>query len=66
VVNEDWYGPSEKNFLFKELSKEQDDRIKSQSRYGNLRTWKLARIIVKSGDDLRLEQFAMQLISMMD
>ena len=66
MVNEDWYGPSEKNFLFKELSKEQDDRIKSQSRYGNLRTWKLARIIVKSGDDLRLEQFAMQLISMMD
>ena len=27
-----------------------------------MKTWKLLRVIVKSGDDLRSEQFAMQLI----
>ena len=31
-----------------------------------MKTWKLARVIIKSGDDLRLEQFAMQLISLMN
>jgi hypothetical protein len=56
----------EPNFLFNELSEDQDRRVRAASPYGNLRTWKLARLIVKSGDDLRLEQFAMQLISMMD
>ena len=54
------------NFLFKEFARQQEERIRVDSRYGHLKTWKLARIIVKSGDDMRLEQFAMQLISLMD
>jgi len=46
----------EPNFLFEgELSEEQEHRIKSNSRYGRLHTWRLVRMIVKSGDDLRLE-----------
>ena len=31
-----------------------------------MKTWKLLRVIIKSGDDLRSEQFAMQLIETMD
>ncbi len=30
-----------------------------------METWKIVKVIVKSGDDLRQEQFAMQLISQM-
>ena len=37
--------------------------MRKDSPYGKMKTWKLIRIIVKSGDDLRQEQFAMQLIS---
>jgi len=56
----------EPNFLFKEFAKEQEARIRATSRFGHLQSWKLARIIIKSGDDMRLEQFAMQLIALMD
>lgn len=48
------------------MADEQEKRIRSQSVYGDLKTWKLLRLIVKSGDDLRSEQFAMQLIEMID
>ena len=51
------------NFLFKELSRHQEERIRKESPYGSLQSWRLLRIIVKSNDDLRQEQFAMQLIS---
>ena len=60
------YLSHEPNFLFRESSLDQENRIRSNSRFGHLQTWKLARVIVKSGDDLRLEQFAMQLISLMN
>ena len=43
-----------------ETSAEQEKRIRKQSIFGHLKTWKLLRLIVKSGDDLRQEQFAMQ------
>mmetsp|Transcript_32431 Transcript_32431/g.42871 ORF Transcript_32431/g.42871 Transcript_32431/m.42871 type:complete len:136 (+) Transcript_32431:2113-2520(+) len=56
----------EPNFLFKEFAKDQEVRLRANSRFGHLQSWKLARVIVKSGDDLRLEQFAMQLISLMN
>lgn len=56
----------EPDFLFKEFARDQEARIRANSRFGHLQTWKLARIIIKSGDDLRLEQFAMQLITLMD
>ncbi|OMJ79584.1 hypothetical protein SteCoe_20393 [Stentor coeruleus] len=39
------------------------DRIRQNSPYGTLNTWSLVHVIVKSGDDLRQEQLAMQLIS---
>ena len=48
---------------FKESFKEQAKRIRKESPYGKLKTWSLLHVIVKSGDDLRQEQFAMQLIS---
>lgn len=43
-----------------ETAAEQEKRIRKQSIFGHLKTWKLLRLIVKSGDDLRQEQFAMQ------
>lgn len=52
-----------KNIVFKETAAKQDERIRKNSPYGKLQTWKLARFIVKTGDDLRQEQFTMQLIS---
>lgn len=52
--------------VFPETSKEQEERIRRNSPYGNLLTWKLFRFIVKSNDDVRQEQFAIQLISQFD
>ena len=49
--------------VFKESFKQQSKRIQEQSPYGKFKTWGLLHVIVKSGDDLRQEQFAMQLIS---
>jgi len=39
--------------VFKETSKEQEERIRENSPFGNLVTWKLCRVIVKSNDDVR-------------
>ena len=52
--------------IFNETSKEQEQRIRKESPFGSMLTWKLMRIIVKSNDDVRQEQFAMQLISQFD
>lgn len=49
--------------LIKETCKEQEERIRRASPYGQLKSWKLFRFMVKSNDDVRQEQFAMQLIS---
>ncbi|CAI2382885.1 unnamed protein product [Moneuplotes crassus] len=49
-----------------ETATEQERRIRKHSIFGHLKTWKLLRLIVKSGDDLRQEQFAMQLICQID
>jgi phosphatidylinositol 4-kinase len=49
--------------VFKESFKQQSKRIRDSSPYGKFKTWGLMHVIVKSGDDLRQEQFAMQLIS---
>ena len=54
------------NFLLTETSKVQDERLRRESPYGQLATWRTFRFIVKSGDDLRQEQLAMQLIAVMD
>ena len=50
----EWLEP-EPNFLFTELSENQEARVRNASRYGQLHTWSLKRFIIKSGDDLRLE-----------
>jgi len=55
-----------RDFLIKEVSEHQEARIREESVFGELRSWKLTRLIVKCGDDLRQEQFAMQLISLMN
>jgi len=51
------------NDPFGESYESQCSRIKATSPYGALKTWKLAKLIIKKGCDLRQEQFAMQLIS---
>ena len=52
--------------IFLETSKEQERRVKKNSPFSRLRTWKLMKVIIKTNDDLRQEAFAMQLISSMD
>jgi len=47
---------------FPELWCEKEDRIRSVSKHGTNPNWKLMAVIVKSGDDLRQEQLASQLI----
>ena len=48
--------------IIAENSKKQKSRIKKKSLYSVYYTWNLATYMVKSGDDVRQEQFAMQLI----
>ena len=60
------YKELEKKILKYEASDEQEERLRKASPYGHFKTWKLLRVIVKSGDDLRSEQFAMQLIETID
>lgn len=38
-----------------ETCEEQEARIRAASKFGHLHTWRLLRIIIKSGDDLRSE-----------
>ncbi|CAD8153192.1 unnamed protein product [Paramecium octaurelia] len=52
--------------LFGESAKDQEQRIRDQSLFGNLKSWRLVHLIVKSGDNLKQEQFAMQLLSTID
>lgn len=55
VVGEqvDFFQGSGPSGIFLETSKEQDERIRLNSPYANLRTWKLLKVIVKSNDDIR-------------
>lgn len=53
---------NKQNFLT-ESSRSQKIRIRETSPFGQLQSWHLVRVIVKSIDDVRQEQFAMQLIS---
>lgn len=52
----------EEDHLISDNSKAQKARIKKRSIYRNHYTWDLINYMVKSGDDVRQEQFAMQLI----
>ncbi|CAG9329930.1 PI4KB_9 [Blepharisma stoltei] len=45
-----------------ETSQQQAKRIRSRSIFGELKTWRMLKVIVKVGDDLLQEQIAMQLV----
>jgi hypothetical protein len=49
--------------VFGEKIEEQTERLRKLSPFGNLATYKLFKFIVKTGEDLRQEQFATQLIN---
>lgn len=49
--------------IFGELIEHQKDRLKKTSPFGKFNTWTLFKMIIKSGEDLRQEQFATQLIN---
>ena len=51
------------NLVFGETLDSQEARLKYQSQYGYLSSYKVCKILVKSGEDLRQEQFASQLIN---
>ena len=52
--------------FFGEDSSEEAERIKRDSPFRHLKSWKLVHLIVKSGADMKEEQFAVQLISQFD
>lgn len=49
--------------VFGEGLEEMGRRIRGKSIYGQLKSWKLLHMMVKTGDNLKQEQFALQLIS---
>jgi hypothetical protein len=49
--------------IFGEKLEEQTERLRGLSPFGNFSTFKIFKMIVKSGEDLRQEQFATQLIN---
>lgn len=48
--------------IFSIKSEQVIEDIKKKSIYRNLKSWKIMHLMVKIGDDLRQQQFAMQLI----
>ncbi|KAL5066486.1 hypothetical protein RYX36_028223 [Vicia faba] len=55
--------PKASDALSGELWEAKKDRVRKASIYGNLPSWDLQSVIVKSGDDCRKEHLAVQLIS---
>jgi len=49
----DFYDERPNNAIFLETSKEQDERVRKNSPFGGLKTWRLIKLIVKSNDDVR-------------
>lgn len=52
--------------MFGESEAEMAKRIKAKSIFKELESWKLIHLIVKTGDNLKQEQFALQLIYQFD
>ena len=53
IESKEFYENRKTDSIFREISKQQDERIRKESPFGNLKTWKLLRVIVKSNDDVR-------------
>lgn len=51
----DFYTARTNSNIFLETSKEMEIRVKKQSAFKHLTTWKMAQFIVKSNDDVRQE-----------
>ena len=51
------------SLVFGETLDSQEARLKYQSQYGYLSSYKVCKVLIKSGEDLRQEQFASQLIN---
>jgi len=60
------YITKEKDIFFGEDSRIQYSRIRKESPFKDLQTWSLLPLIVKTGADMKEEQFAVQLISQFD
>ena len=54
---------SDFNSIFGETFQELEQNLKTKSPFGNFKTYKIFRCIIKTHDDLRQEQFATQLIN---
>ena len=54
---------SDFNSIFGETFQELEQNLKNKSPFGNFKTFKIFRCIIKTHDDLRQEQFATQLIN---
>lgn len=52
--------------MFGEPLKKSKERIGKNSVFGNIRSWDILYIIIKTHDDLKQEEFAMQLIQQFD
>ena len=48
------------------LINKKEKRIKEKSIFKHLKSWSLVHLIIKSGDNLKQEQFALQLINQID
>lgn len=55
IGDKDFYDNRPNNTIFIETSKEQDERVRKNSPFGGLKTWRLIKLIVKSNDDVRQE-----------
>ena len=52
-ANVDFFNDRNYYKIFLETSKEQEQRVKENSPFSALKTWRLLRVIVKTNDDLR-------------
>ena len=53
IGDKEFYDNRPINTIFLETSKEQDERVRKNSPFGGLKTWRLIKLIVKSNDDVR-------------
>ena len=54
---------NELSSVFGENLKEKEERLRKQSKYGYLSSYRICCFIIKSGEDLRQEQFSSQIIN---